>query len=144
MDRYKCLYNNFYSLDLYYGKTNFKIDHIINSFFIVEHPCSDEFIHDQSLALLTSHCRCLDFYGAYSEKWNTGFDLVKKKLRPQNDGEILALTKVWESFDEFAEEIFMVVNARPIVPYQTYLIYDDKEIYEKVIDRLKQRMSINM
>ena len=56
MERYKKLSNQFYSLDLYTGKTNFKLGHNILCFFIVEHPCDEAFIKEQALQLLMTPC----------------------------------------------------------------------------------------
>jgi len=136
LDRYVRLNNKFYSLDLYYGKTNLKPYHDFQCFFIVEHPCSEEFIHDQALALLTSQCKNFDFYGAYSKKWDIGFDLVDIQLHPNEDDMNIALTSTWESLDDFVEALELALSTRVFVPCDIYLIYDDKAIYEKVIERL--------
>ena len=62
MERYKRLTNhsimssnNFYSLDLYSGKTNLPDSRGFYCFFIVDHPCSEEFIHDQALQVANIH-----------------------------------------------------------------------------------------
>ena len=55
-------------MDLYYGKTNLTPYRDFQCFFIVEHSCSEEFIRNQALTLLTSQCKNVDFYGAYSKK----------------------------------------------------------------------------
>ena len=34
-------------------------------------------------------------------------------------------------------ELICAITVRPIVPYSTYLIYDDREIYAEVLKRLK-------
>lgn len=83
MERYKKLSNILYCLDLHTGKTNFNLGHHILCFFIVEHPCSEEFIKE--LQLLMTPCRSFDFYGAYSRQWDVGFDLADKKLHPDSE-----------------------------------------------------------
>lgn len=138
MGRYKRLNNRFYSLDLYYGKTNLKPHRDFYCFFIVEHPCADEFIHDQALMLLTSQCRNFDFYGAFSKQWDMGFDLVDIQLHPNDDDMDIALTSAWESFDDFVDALELALSARTFIPYDVYLIYDDDVIYKKVIERLNK------
>ena len=51
MERFERLNNHFYSLNLHTEKTDIKPEHNILCFFIVEHPCSEEFIKEQALQL---------------------------------------------------------------------------------------------
>lgn len=136
MGRYERLNNRFYSLDLYYGKTNLKPYRDFYCFFIVEHPCSDEFIHDQALMLLMSQCNNFDFYGAYSKQWDIGFDLVDIQLHPTDDDMGIALTSAWESLDDFVDALELALSVRTFIPYDVYLIYDDETIYKEVLERL--------
>ena len=138
MGRYERLNNRFYSLDLYYGKTNLKPYRDFCCFFIVEHPCSDEFIHDQALMLLTSQCNNFDFYGSYSKQWDIGFDLVDLQLHPNDDDMGIALTSAWESLDDFVDALELALSARTFIPYDVYLIYDDEAIYKEVLERLSK------
>lgn len=138
MDRYVRLNSKFYSLDLYYGKTNLKPCRDFQCFFIVEHPCSEEFIHDQALTLLTSQCKNFDFYGAYSKKWDIGFDLVDIQLHPNDDDMEIALTSAWEDFDNFVDALELALSTRTFIPCDIYLIYDDEVIYQKVLERLEK------
>ena len=138
MGRYERLNNGFYSLDLYYGKTNLKPYRDFCCFFIVEHPCSDEFIHDQELMLLTSQCNNFDFYGSYSKQWDIGFDLVDMQLHPNDDDMGIALTSALESLDDFVDALELALSARTFIPYDVYLIYDDEAIYKDVLERLSK------
>lgn len=138
MDRCVRLSNKFYSMDLYYGKTNLKPCHDFQCFFIVEHPCSDEFIHNQALMLLTSQCENFDFYGAYSRKWDIGFDLVDMQLHPNEADMDVALTSARDNLDDFVDALELALSTRTFIPCDIYLIYDDKEIYETVLARLKK------
>ena len=136
MERIEKLSNNFYSLDLYTGKTDFKLGRNILCFFLVEHPCSEEFIRDQALQLLMTPCRNFTFYGAYSKQWNVGFDLVKAMLHPNDEDRNIALTTSWDDFDSFLDALELAVSSRYLVPCDIYLIYDDKEAYRNVIKAL--------
>lgn len=137
MERYRKLSNNFYSLDLHTGKTNFKPRHEIQCFFLVEHPCSEEFIEEQALQLLMTLCRNFDFYGAYSKQWDIGFDLVDVMLHPNENDWDIALTSQWDDFDEFVDALQLAISCRYFVPCDIYLIYDDVLLYHRVLDRLK-------
>ena len=138
MARCEKIRDNFYSLDLYYGKAEFKPFRNIQCFFIVEHPCTEEFIHEQALTLLTSQCKNFDFYGAYSKNWDIGFDLVDIQLHPNEEDMDIALTSAWESLDDFVEALELALSTRAFVPCDIYLIYDDKAIYETVLARLRK------
>ena len=137
MEQYRKLSNNFYSLDLHTGKTNFKPGHEIQCFFLVEHPCSEEFIREQALQLLMTPCRNFDFYGAYSKRWDIGFDLADVMLHPNENDWDIALTSQWDDFDEFVDALQLAISCRQIVPCDIYLIYDDVPLYRRVLDRLK-------
>ena len=136
MARYTQLSNNFYSLDLHTGKTNFKLGRNIHCFFLVEHPCSEEFIKEQALQLLITSCRDFDFYGAYSKQWDIGFDLVDMMIHPNDEDLDIALTTSWDDFDSFIDALELAVTTRYLVPCDIYLIYDDKETYKNTISAL--------
>lgn len=142
MERYRQLNNQFYSLNLYTGKTNFKLGHNILCFFLVEHPCSEEYIKGQALQLLMTPCRSFDFYGAYSKNWDIGFDLVDIMLHPNDDDEDFALTNQWDSFEDFVDALHLAISCRYFVPCDTYLIYDDEQLYRRTIERLKEYENI--
>ena len=135
MERFKMLSNNFYSLDLHTGKTNFKLGRNILCYFIVEHPCSEEFIREQALQLLMTPCRNFDFYGAYSRQWDVGFDSVDIMLHPNNEEEF-SLTSQWDDFDSFIDSLELAISCRYLVPCDIYLIYDDKKTYINVLKAL--------
>ena len=136
MDRFKRLSNNFYSLDLYTGKTNFKLGRNILCFFIVERLCSEEFIREQALQLLMTPCRNFDFYGAYSRQWDVGFDSVDIMLHPHDEDWDIALTNSWDDFDSFIDALELAISCRDLVPCDIYLIYDDEKVYKNVLKAL--------
>ena len=136
MARYRRLSNNFYSLDLHIGKTDFKYRHDILCFFLVEHPCSEEFIKEQALQLLMTPCRNFDFYGAYSKQWDIGFDSVDIMLHPDDEDWDIALTTSWDDFDSFIDALMLAISCRYFVPCDIYLIYDDEDAYKNVLKAL--------
>ena len=138
MARFKKLSNQFYSLNLYTGKTDFKLGHNILCYFIVQHPCSEQFVKEQALQLLMTPCRNFDFYGEYSGQWENGFDDVDIMLHPDDEDMDIALTSQWNDLDEFVDALHLAISSRYLVPCDTYLIYDDDPLYRQVIERLKQ------
>ena len=135
MERYKKLSNQFYSLDLYTGKTNFKIGHNILCFFIVEHPCDEAFIKEQALQLLMTPCRNFEFYGTYSRQWENGFNEVYNLLHP-NEEKRNVLIRKWDSFTLFVDQLLQAISCRYLVPCDTYLIYDNEQIYKTTLNEL--------
>lgn len=137
MERYTKLDENFYALDLYYGKTNLTPNRNFQCFFIVEHPCSEDFIREQALALLMSQCKNFDFYGNYSKQWDIGFDMVDIQLHPNNDDTDVALTSQWDCIDDFVDALEIAISTRYFVPCDIYLIYDDENAYREVLGKLR-------
>ena len=70
------LSNNFYSMDLFTGKTTLTPNRNFHCFFIVEHTYDKAFVREQALQLLMSQCKNFEFYGTYSRDWELGFDEV--------------------------------------------------------------------
>lgn len=135
---FKKLSNQFYSLNLYTGKTDFRPGHTVHCFFVVEHPFDKQFIKEQALQLLMTPCRNFDFYGAYSRQWENGFDDVDIMLHPNNEDMDIALTSQWNDLDDFVDALYLAITSRHFVPCDTYLIYDDEPLYRRVIERVKQ------
>lgn len=143
MERYKRLTNhsvmssnNFYSLDLYSGKTNLPDSRGFYCFFIVDHPCSEEFIHDQALQLLMTPCRDFHFYGTYSKQWDVGFDWIDYTLHPDDNDMDIASTSQWDHLDQFVDALHSVLSLRSITKFDVYLIYDDISLYRTVLEKL--------
>lgn len=143
MERIKKLSNIFYSLNLYTGKTDFKPGHNIMCFFLVEHPCSEEFIKDQALQLLMTPCPSFDFYGSRSHLWEAGFCAVYHQIYlNSNAAEGIQINR-WNLFDGFIDVLNQALSCRPLIPCDIYLVYDDEDIYQKAIHRLKRYENIN-
>ena len=128
--------NNFYSLNLHAGKTNLPNARSFYCFFIVNHPCSEEFIHEQAHQLLMTPCRNYDFYGAYSKQWDIGFDWNDYTLHPNDDDMGIAATNQWDDLDHFVDALHQVLTMRSITRFDIYLIYDDTNLYCMVLEKL--------
>ncbi len=139
MARQKKLSSNFYSLELYYGKAEFKPFRNFQYFFIVEHSCDSDFMQQQALMLLLTQCKEFHFYGKQSQKWEDEFDLIDSQLHPADDDMDIALTSAWSTLEGFVEALEVSLSERPFVPCDILLIYDDEDIYNKVLEMLKKK-----
>lgn len=138
MARQKKLNSNFYSLELFYGKAELKPFRNFQCFFIVEHPCDSDFMQQQSLMLLLTQCKEFHFYGKQSQIWENEFDLIDSQLHPADDDMDIALTSAWSTIEGFVESLEASLSERPFVPCDILLIYDDEDIYSRVLEMLKK------
>ncbi len=139
MGGYKQLANNFYSMDLYYGKTSLKSGRDIVFYFIVQHPCSEEFLQKQVLQLFMSQCQFFHFYGRYSGQWCDSFQRMEALLNFQDEGKRKAYENHQEDMSSFVSELSMTLSTRAFVPFDVFLVYDDEETYKAVLNALKKR-----
>ena len=126
---------NFWGLDLCRGIMDLSKNHGAYCFLIVEHKHDLDFIRKQALSLIVAGCRNLSFYGKEQETWHFETDRADIQMYP--DSETVALTSGFDNLDEFVHELKTIISARPIVPFSTFLIYDDREIYSEVLKRLR-------
>ena len=124
-------------MDLHYGKTMLKPYRQFHCFFIVEHSCNKDFMHQQALQLLMSQCCNFEFHGACCREWELAFDEMDIMIHPNEEDEI-AITNSWEDIDDFVETLELTLSLRPIVPFDVYLIYDDEAKYQMVIKKLEE------
>lgn len=122
---------NFWCLDLCRGVMDLSKNHAAYCFLIAAHQHDIEFIRKQALSLIVAGCRNLSFYGKEQDTWH--FEADRADIQVYPDMETVALTS---GFDVM-HELICAITVRPIVPYSTYLIYDDREIYAEVLKRLK-------
>ena len=137
MPRYRKLRPNLYSADLVYGKIDLKPGHGFSCFFIVQHIDDKEFIKDQAIQLLLAGCRNFDFYGEKGPIWHLGFDDADILMNPNSTPETVALTSGWDTIDEFVEVLHNEISCRLYVSHDYYLLYDDEETYEYVLQSLE-------
>lgn len=122
---------NFWGLDLCRGVMDLSKKHAAYCFLIAEHQHDIEFIRKQALSLIVAGCRNLSFYGKERDTWH--FEADRADIQVYPDMETVTLTS---GFDVM-HELICAITVRPIVPYSTYLKYDDREIYAEVLKRLK-------
>lgn len=134
----KCerLTENFYGVEMYSGEIDLSKQRASVFFFIVEHTEDENFINKQAVQLLTVRCRDFHFFGNKEPIWHLGFDVADMMMYPDSTTNTVALTSGYESFIEFVDEIKLCINCRYLVPTDIYLVYDDKNIYQKVLHAL--------
>ena len=133
---YKCVRNNLYSADLINGRIDFKTGHYSSCFFIVQHTDDREFIKKQAIQLLVAGCQDFHFFGEKQSIWRRGFDEAILLLQPNATREITAQTKGWCNLEEFVMLLHNYTSFRPLVPTDSYLLYDHEESYKEVLRRL--------
>ena len=106
-------------------------------FFIVEHTTDKKFIEKQAMQLLVAGCRDFHFFGAKEPLWHLTFDEVDIMMYPNSTSENVALTSNYITFDDFVDEIKLCINCRYFLPTDIYLVYDDKSLYQNVLQALK-------
>ncbi|MBR3419626.1 MAG: hypothetical protein IKG82_13130 [Oscillospiraceae bacterium] len=129
------LREHFWGLDLNRGNMELTKREDMYCYFIVEHTSDSEFAYKQALSLLVAGCRNFVFYGKAEAIWHLQTDLADIQMNPEM--EEVALTSSVDSFDDFVDGLAELLSIRPFVPFHTYLIYDDREIYAEVLKRLK-------
>ena len=136
MQRYKKLRPNLFSADLHYGKIDIKPDHYFSCFFIVQHTDDREFIKDQAIQLLLAGCRNYDFYGEKRKIWGTGLEEAYRIVLPENSVENTIRLNRWDTIEGFVAALNKSISMRPIVLCDHFLLYDDMNIYEAVVDQV--------
>lgn len=136
MSGYEKLSERLYSMDLHYGKANTSLFKNFQCFFIVEHPCSEEFMQGQALMLLTSKCKNFDFYGKESRKWECAFDIIDAQMHPAVDDMDIALTSSHDDIESFVDALSLSLSERPFIPCDIFLVYDDKKLYDEVLKKI--------
>lgn len=134
------LSNQFYGVSLLYGKIDLKPTHTWSFYYVVESTTDKEFIEKEALKtvlLVNEHSREFHFYGTQSQLWENAFDLADITIRPNAIDQEIALTMVYSDLDEFIDVLQEEISARCFVPHDTYLIYDDENIYKQILSRLK-------
>ena len=132
----KRLRSDFYGLDIHYGKMNLIPSHDFCCFFIVEHTSDEDFIRKQALQLLITTCDYYVFCGSLSYLWKTLFDEVSAMIYRNSHKESPQINKC-DNIDDFARGLHAELSCHPFVPCDKYLIYDDENLYQTVIKKLR-------
>lgn len=109
-------------------------------FFIVNYLHKREVIRDQAEYYLNSQCRNYEFFGEYRAQWELIFDDVDIDLHPDVDSDDIALTMAWEKMDCFVDALALELAISNRAESNIYLLYDDKEVFEKVLEMLNEIM----
>lgn len=143
MERYEKLSVGFFSCDLKYGKIELKLGHNCDLYFIVNNQVEKEFMKKQALQMILSQCKRFDFFGKYANEWHNAIDEADIAVYPNASEEEIALTVTHDTLEDFVEELIEDLSARRIVPCDIYLIYDDIDLYNNVLERIKGKLSYN-
>lgn len=138
--RLEKLSNQFYGANLLYGKIDLKPTHTWSFYYVVENTTDKEFIEKEALKtvlLVNEHSREFHFYGKQSQQWENSFDLADITIRPNATHQEIALTMVYSDLEKFIDMLQEEISARYFVPHDTYLIYDNENIYKQILSKLK-------
>lgn len=134
------LSDQFYGANLLYGKIDLKPMHTWSFYYVVNNMTDKEFIENEALKtvlLVNEHSREFYFYGKQAQQWENSFDLADITIRPNAPEQEIALTMVYDDLEVFIDILQEEISARYIVPHDTYLIYDDVNIYKQILSKLK-------
>ena len=138
--KFEKLSNRFYSAKLLNGAIDLIPSHTWSFYYVVNNTADKEFIEKEALKtilIVDKHSREFHFYGKEAQRWENAFDLADITVRPNATHEEIALTMVYSDLEKFIDELQTEIRARPFVPHDTYLIYDDENIYKQILERLK-------
>lgn len=137
MRKFERLSNIFFGVEMFNGEIDLSKHRERIFFFIVEHTTDKEYIEKQAMQLLVAGCRDFHFFGAKEPLWHLTFDEVDIMMYPNSTSENVALTSNYITFDDFVDEIKLCINCRYFLPTDIYLVYDDKSLYQNVLQALK-------
>ena len=129
-----CNGNCFYSAPLLYGKTNLRPYRDFYCYFIAEHTHDPEYIRQQMIQLLMSQCYGFDFFGVHSKVWAQELYTADRMIYSSTEQRYYL--NQWDHINDFVGALRGILSCHPLVPHDVYLIYDDAEIYQKVLDML--------
>ena len=134
------LSDQFYGANLLYGKIDLKPMHTWSFYYAVNNMTDKEFIENEALKtvlLVNEHSREFYFHGKQAQQWKNSFDLADITIRPNVSEQEIALTMVYDDLEVFIDTLQEEISARYFVPHDTYLIYDDVNIYKQILSKLK-------
>ena len=134
------LFDYFYGVNFLSEQIELNNNHAWVCYYIVEHTADIDLIRREAMKtvlLIDEQSHEFGFYGKQAQLWENTFDDVEIEMRPDADSDEIALTMVFHSLDEFVECLQTHISVGHFVPRDTYLMYDDEDIYEKVLGRLE-------
>jgi hypothetical protein len=102
----------------------------------VQHTDDREFIKEQMIQLLLSGCRWFDFYGDKGAVWEASLEEAHRIVLPKNSVENTIRLNRWDTIEGFVAALNKSISMRPIVLCDHFLLYDDMNIYEAVVDQV--------
>jgi len=138
--RLEKLSNQFYGANILYGKIDLTPKHTWSFYYVVNNTSDEEFIEKEALKIVllaNEFSREFHFYGKQAQRWETSFDLADITIRPDATEQEIALTMVYDDLEEFVDVLQEEISARYFVPHDTYLIYDDENIYKQILSKLQ-------
>lgn len=127
-------------VNLFHEKIDLTPTHNWSFYYVVNHVTDNQFIEKhttETISLLNERSCEFHFYGTHAKKWEIYFDIADITLRPDATEFEVALTIVHNDFDELIDSLLEELSTRYFVPRDTYLIYDDKNIYKQILSKLK-------
>ena len=134
------LSDQFYGANLLYDKIDLKPMHTWSFYYVVNNMTDKEFIENEALKtvlLVNEHSRDFHFYGKQAKQWENSFDFADITIRSNATDQEIALTMVYGDLEVFIDTLQEEIPARYFVPHDTYLIYDDVNIYKQILSKLK-------
>ena len=137
MRKFERLSNIFFGVEMISGEIDLSKHRERIFFVIVEHTTDKEYIEKQAMQLLVAGCRDFHFFGAKEPLWHLTFDEVDIMMYPNSTSENVAFTSNDITFDDFVDEIKLCIKCIYFLPTDIYLVYDDKSLYQNVLQALK-------
>lgn len=133
MSRYTQIAPCFFSAEMEYGRVEKQAGHTSSIHLILNRPYEDEYVEKQALAIMLSGAITVSTYGAYAPMWTEKMYETKRLMRIVNP------LAYYEAFTEFCYMLYTDITCRSLVPHNTFLVYDDEDIYHDALKYLERR-----
>ena len=138
MDRYEMLNHGLKGVDINYGKVSLNPLHYSALFYVVDQIEDKDFIQKEALQMvMQTGVAYVFFYGRKEALWHLAFDTADIQI--YGDREDVICTCTCNSIEDFVDEMKGFLTVRAFTPWDCYLIYDDKSIYDDIKKVLRQR-----
>lgn len=107
-------------------------------YFVTENEDREDFIHDQALQLIMTNWgyTSFAFYGAKGEIWVSTMKKYEAQVFSKHTDQQSPVT-LFKDYDSFVDNLFACLHSGRFVPSQNYLVYDDKDLCERVLESLR-------
>ena len=100
---------------------------------IAEKTADPDEIQAQAFDLLSTGCRWFVYGGKYGELWQYYLSGLYRESQLDGEDVWLLFSKHCATTEEFAKDLSECVRARKFLPYDTVVIYDDRELLDKAL-----------